>query len=133
MAESAPERGRNLEHSTGPVLVVDDDAQLQKTIRWLLEDEGLTVGIASNGEEGLVMAETARPSLVILDLNLPVMDGEGVADGLRATYGSDLPIIVVSSDSMVGERAKDIGATAWLSKPFEIEELLDTIYQVLGQ
>lgn len=133
MTESSPARDHgHMASEFGPVLVVDDDAQLQRTIQWLLEDEGLQVETASNGEEGLARSETMRPSLVILDLNLPALDGEAVAEGLRANYGSDLPIVIVSSDGMVGERARDIGAAAWLNKPFEIEELLAVIYRILG-
>ncbi len=132
MTEPTPARDRSsLVSIAGPVLVVDDDAQLQRTIQWLLEDEGYTVGTASNGEEGLAMAEEMRPSLVILDLNLPALDGEGVAEGLRALHGPDLPIIIVSSDRMLRERARGIGVSASISKPFEVEEFLAAVHRAL--
>ena len=57
-----------------------------------------------------------------------VLDGEGVAEGLRALHGPDLPIIIVSSDRMLRERAKGIGVSASISKPFEIEELLAAVH-----
>ncbi len=117
--------------TTGPVLVVDDDAELQRTLQWLLEDEGYTVETASNGEEALALAHEWRPVLVILDLNLPALDGEGVAEGLRSLYGPGLPLIVVSSDGMLVDRAIGIGAATWLSKPFEIDDFVAAVHRVL--
>ncbi len=116
----------------GPILVVDDDAQLQRTIQWLLEDEGLTVETASNGEEALARAESLHPALVILDLNLPALDGEGVAHGLRATQGGGVRILVISSDSRIQQRAQKVGAIKWLSKPFEIDDLVAAVWQALA-
>ena len=116
----------------GPILIVDDDAQLQRTMQWLLEDEGLKVETASNGEEALAMAREHRPALVILDLNLPALDGEGVMAGLRAVHGTTIPVIVVSSDGLIDQRAREMGASSWLSKPFEIDELVAAVWGALG-
>ncbi len=132
MTEKGPKGDHGgLSATAGPILVVDDDAQLQRTIQWLLEDEGLTVETASNGEEALARAESLRPVLVILDLNLPALDGEGVVNGLRAARGGGVPIIVISSDSRVQQRAQTVGANSWLSKPFEIEDLVAVVWQAL--
>ncbi|HEX9015932.1 MAG TPA: response regulator [Chloroflexota bacterium] len=130
-ARSMLER-RRLASTSGPILIVDDDAQLQRTMRWLLEDEGLRVETASNGDEALARAGEVRPSLIILDLNLPARDGESVAEELRGLHGHDLPIIVVSSDSMVEERATAVRAVCWIVKPFEIDELVSAVWEVLG-
>lgn len=115
----------------GPVLIVDDDAQLQRTMQWLLEDEGLKVETASNGEEALAMVREHRPALVILDLNLPTLDGEGVMEGLRVIHGTTIPVIVVSSDGLIDQRARGMGASSWLSKPFEIDELVAAVWGAL--
>jgi DNA-binding response OmpR family regulator len=133
MTEETPARDHGgLSAAAGPILVVDDDTQLQRTIQWLLEDEGLTVETASNGEEALARAKRRRPALVILDLNLPALDGEGVVQGLRASNGSGVPILVISSDGQVEERAQEVGAYGWLSKPFEIEDLVTAVWQALA-
>jgi two-component system KDP operon response regulator KdpE len=133
MAEAQSARGPDgAVADLGPILIVDDDAQLQRTMRWLLEDEGLVVETASNGEEALAVAEEHRPALVILDLNLPALDGEGVVEGLRAAQGPGIPVIVVSSDGLIDQRAKEIGASSWLSKPFEIDDLVAAVWRALG-
>ncbi len=133
MTEVGPSRDRGGPVvAAGPILVVDDDAQLQKTIRWLLEDEGLSVETASSGEEALSLAGRRRPALVILDLNLPALDGEGVVHGLRAIHGSNVRILVVSSDVQIEQRAHNVGAWAWMSKPFEVDELLASVWQALA-
>ena len=103
----------------GPVLVVEDDYEVQRMIRWLLEDEGLTVETAGDGEEALRQVMDRKPALVVLDLNVPILNGEDVAAVVRAAYGDTVPIVVVSSDSNRSERARTVGAVEVLRKPFE--------------
>ena len=112
----------------GPILVVEDDREVQKMICWLLEDEGFPVETAGDGEEALRLAMEQRPSLVVLDLNLPLLDGEEVAEGLRAMYGDVVPIVVVSSDNERTPRARRMRAIATLRKPFEIDDLVRAVH-----
>jgi DNA-binding response OmpR family regulator len=123
--------GEDASAAKGAVLVVEDDYEIQKMIRWLLEDEGLTVETAGDGEEALRRVLDRRPALVVLDLNLPVHDGEEVAAAVRAAYGEDVPIVVVSSDIDRKERARKIGAVDSLRKPFEINDLVDAVWEGL--
>jgi DNA-binding response OmpR family regulator len=115
----------------GPVLVVEDDYEIQKMIRWLLEDEGLAVETAGNGEEALRQVMDHRPALIVLDLNLPILDGEEVVAAVRAIYGDSVPIVVVSSDTNRTERARKIGAVESLRKPFDIDDLVEAVWDGL--
>src|SRR5215213_6131211 len=83
---------------SAPILVVEDDAPLRQTIQWTLEDEGLHIELAVDGEEALAKLRDRRPSLVLLDMGLPRVDGFGVAEGLRALYGETVPIMVMTAD-----------------------------------
>ncbi len=121
---AAPE-GPGIRGQAGePVLVVEDDPEVRQLICWLLEYEGYHVETAEDGEEALARAEQRRPSVVVLDLNLPALDGEGVAAALQSMHGTSLPILVVSSASRIYERARRAGAFASLRKPFDIEDLI---------
>ena len=114
------------------VLVVEDDNDLCQTIQWMLEDEGLTVQTASDGREALTLAEHRKPSLVVLDMNLPIVDGFGVAAGLRSTYGNSVTILTMTADGRAAEKAKRIGAVGYLSKPFELDALIEAVWRALG-
>jgi two-component system KDP operon response regulator KdpE len=106
------------------ILVVDDELQIQRALRTILIEKQFKVSVASSGEEGLTIAATAEPDLVILDLGLPDMDGVEVCARLREW--TQCPIIILSVRD--GERDKvaalDKGADDYLTKPFGIEELL---------
>jgi len=106
------------------ILVIDDELQIQRALRTILIEKQFRVSVASRGEEGLAIAATAEPDLVILDLGLPDMDGVEVCARLREW--TQCPIIILSVRD--GERDKvaalDKGADDYLTKPFGIEELL---------
>ncbi len=111
----------------GPVLVVEDERPLRQMMQWALEDEGLPVALAANGREALEVAARRQPSMVVLDMVLPLLDGVGVASGLRELYGSDLPILLITADGRIVEKARTVGAHEFLRKPFEIDDLLDVV------
>lgn len=106
------------------ILVIDDEPQILRALRTILIEKQFRVSVASRGEEGLTIAATAEPDLVILDLGLPDMDGVEVCARLREW--TQCPIIILSVRD--GERDKvaalDKGADDYLTKPFGIEELL---------
>lgn len=109
-----------------PILVVDDDPLVRQAICWALEDEGLPVEAAADGREALERAARHRPALVVLDVILPVMDGYEVAAELRARHG-EIPILAITASGGVAAKARRMGAFAYLSKPFEMDELLTTV------
>ena len=118
----------------GPVLVVDDDAPQRMLLRELLQRIGLDVVEAEDGETALRSAARQPPSLVVLDVQLPLVGGYEVCHELRQRYGQDLPIVFVSgSRTESGDRAAGImlGADDYITKPFDPDELLARIRRLL--
>jgi two-component system, OmpR family, response regulator MprA len=115
-----------------PILVVEDDPQLRAIFQLLFEGEGYPVVTAADGLEALRVARTMRPSLVILDLALPLLDGHAVGTQLRATYGDALPIVVVTATGQTAETVDDIASCGYLSKPFDIDDLIAAVRHCLG-
>jgi len=113
------------------VLVVEDDSDLRQMIRWMLEDEGFIVETAADGQAALEQAMRKKPSLVLLDMGLPIIDGNGVAAGLRSTYGNTIMILTVTADGRAAEKARLIGAIGYLRKPFELDALIDAVRNAL--
>ncbi len=113
------------------VLVVEDDSDLRQTIQWMLEDEGFLVETASDGREALDRAVQHKPSLVVLDMGLPFIDGNGVAAGLRSTYGNSVTILTMTADGRAAEKAQRIGAIGYLSKPFDLDTLINAVRSAL--
>ena len=116
----------------GPVLVVDDDAVVRRMICRALEDEGLRVVSAANGRLAVDRASDHQPALVVLDVTLPLLGGDAVAAELRALLGDDLPILVITADSHPAEKARTLGARAYLGKPFDVDELVSLVHRALA-
>ena len=114
------------------VLIVEDDTDLRQTIQWTLEDEGLIVETAADGQEALNRAAQRKPTLVVLDMGLPIIDGNGVAAGLQASYGSSVSILTMTADGRAAEKAKRIGAIGYISKPFDLDALIAAVKKALG-
>ncbi len=110
------------------VLVADDDEPLRETLTELLWLEGFTVATARDGLEAVFAAVRMRPSVVLLDMKMPKVDGWNFADHLRANRLT-VPIVVMSAVVDPKETARKIGAKGWVSKPFEVEDLLLTVYR----
>lgn len=105
------------------VLVVDDDPKLRRLVERQLSAEGFDVLLASNGEEALYQASLSRPSLIVLDIAMPVMDGFEALERLREFFTD--PVIILSATDQEREkvRALDLGADDYLTKPFGGAEL----------
>lgn len=114
------------------ILVVEDDPQILQFVAFALEDEGFEVVTAVDGREAVEVATLRRPSLIVLDMSLPRLSGEGVASELRVLYGNDLPILVVTADNRASERARHVGAFAYLRKPFDLDNLIRLIQDRLA-
>lgn len=111
----------------GTVLVVDDDAVMCRTLCRLLQGQGYQVRFASDGSQAIDRAEAEPPDLVLLDLNLPDIDGLVVCKMLRAgPRTADIPIIVLTArDGVENERkSRAAGASEYVSKPFDVHALL---------
>ena len=114
----------------GPILIIEDNPDVQDLIATVLRQEGLQVEIAETGEEGVAMARQGRPALVVLDIGLPRMDGESVARELHAVHDG-VPILVVTADGHAAEHARNVRAFGYLSKPFDLDHLVEAVRQGL--
>jgi two-component system nitrate/nitrite response regulator NarL len=118
----------------GAILVVDDDVDFRTTLRALLERAGLRTREAANGEEALRLATEEEPSLVLLDIEIPGMNGYLVLQKLRERVGEQLPIIFISgvrTESYDRVGGLLLGADDYLVKPFDPDELLARVQRLL--
>jgi CheY-like chemotaxis protein len=115
---------------TGPVLVVDDDDAILASVREILELEGYPVVTATNGAEALRRIEEERPALVLLDMRMPGLNGWDVARILRER-GLAVPILVMTAAQDARRWAAQIGASGYLAKPFDLDDLLGTVERLL--
>src|SRR5512142_3449110 len=122
------------------ILIIDDEPQILRALKTILKARRFQVELANTGEQGLAVAASRQPDLVILDLSLPDMDGIQVCEQIRTW--SRVPIIILSVRDNERDKvaALDKGADDYLTKPFGIEELLARIRvalrhseQIIGQ
>ena len=109
-----------------PILVVDDDPEILAMLRDFLEGEGFAIRTATNGAEALEVLEDVAPALILLDMRMPVLDGWAFAERLRERQVA-YPIVVMTAAESAGSWADEIGATGYIAKPFDVDELLQTI------
>ena len=113
------------------ILLVEDEEPIQQFIGEFLQDEGYTVICAHHGAQALSMIERWRPDLVVTDLMMPIMNGSELCRRLRSeTATREVPIIVMSAAGR--DQADQGGADAFLSKPFELDDLLTMVAQYVG-
>ncbi|EME23000.1 response regulator transcription factor [Rhodococcus triatomae] len=118
--------------STATVLVVDDDEDVLSSLHRGLRLSGFTILTATNGAEALSVVAERAPDAVVLDMNMPVLDGASVVTALRA-MGNEVPICVLSARSSVDDRVAGLeaGADDYLVKPFVLAELVARINAML--
>jgi two-component system, chemotaxis family, chemotaxis protein CheY len=109
-----------------PILVVDDDPTILVTVCEALDLEGWPFVTATNGAEALEAVARSTPSLVLLDMRMPVLDGWGFMRAIRER-GLNLTVVVMTAAADARRWAAEIGAQAVLAKPFELEELLSAV------
>lgn len=116
------------------ILTVDDSRMMREMLLMVLQGAGFNVVQAEDGEEGLAVLGPAKPDLIITDINMPKLDGYGFIEGVRndAAYRAT-PILVLSTESSAEKkaRARAAGATGWIVKPFDPEQLVATLQRVL--
>ncbi|CAJ1494321.1 response regulator transcription factor [[Mycobacterium] kokjensenii] len=114
------------------VLVVDDDSDVLASLERGLRLSGFEVTTAADGAEALRSAKETRPDAIVLDINMPVLDGVSVVTALRA-MGDDVPVCVLSARSSVDDRVAGLeaGADDYLVKPFVLAELVARVRAML--
>ena len=108
----------------------------RRFVEYTLTGAGYTVTEAGDGAEGIRKANAGKFDLIITDLNMPVMDGLTMIEELRkipAHGGVPIIFLTTESDAALKQRAKAAGATGWLTKPFQADNLLKIVKKVLGQ
>ena len=119
-------------HAPARVLLVDDDPGVLEATGQVLREWGYAVDEARDGETALLLARTARPDLMLVDLMMPVMDGSTLIRRLRAEkVAPGVPVVVFSADGDAREKARDLHAAAALRKPFELQELQDVVERLI--
>jgi two-component system chemotaxis response regulator CheY len=117
---------------SGECLVVDDSAVVRKVARRILERFGFSVREAADGQQALEAVRAAMPRAVLLDRNMPVMDGIGFLRALRAEYGPDEPVVVMCTTEAGTEKileGLEAGAQEYVMKPFDDDILRDKLVQ----
>ena len=112
-------------------LVIEDDKNIAELLRLYLEKDGFEVSIAPDGGKGLQLAEDEHPDVVLLDIMLPVMDGWQVCREIRRT--SQVPIIMLTAKGETYDKVSglEMGADDYVTKPFEVKELIARIHAVM--
>ncbi|WP_254510333.1 response regulator transcription factor [Anatilimnocola floriformis] len=132
----APEQAA--ENTSEPVkkriLLVDDDAEIIDAMRYALESKGYTILVARDGNQGLAIAESDQPNLVILDMMMPKRSGFLVLEKLRRIPEASTKVIMITANE--GSRhkayAEMLGVNEYLRKPFAMDKLIDAVQRQIG-
>jgi len=117
------------------ILTVDDSCSMRQMVRSALEAEGYEVSEADNGESALAVLEIDAPDLVITDLYMPTMDGLSLLRAIRELPRHKFtPVLLLTTEhgEEMKQRGRASGATGWLVKPFQPEQLCQVVRRVLG-
>jgi len=120
---------------TKSILSVDDSASMRQMVKLTLSSAGYEVMEAADGSEALALARGRALNMVVTDLNMPVMDGLALIRELRKLPAyKGVPIVFLTTETEEDKKrlAKDAGATGWISKPFQQDQLLAVVRKVLG-
>ena len=120
--------------ATEVVLVVEDDSKSRKLVRDLLTFKGYQIIEAETGEEGVDLAQERRPSLILMDIRLPGIDGIQALERLRAEVATQgIPVMAMTASVMSGDRQRvlDAGFDAFQSKPIKIKDFVAAVEQLL--
>ena len=117
----------------GPILIVDDEVSIRKSLEGVLSDEGYSCALASDGADALSKLQALRPSLVILDIWMPGMDGIETLRRMKAAQ-PETPVIMMSGHATISTaiKATKIGASDFIEKPLELDVVLSAIRRALG-
>lgn len=118
---------------SGRILVVDDEETIRELIADTLEEAGFQVFTAGNGARALEVMSEWVPHLIVLDLMMPQLDGLSFVQLMRLDPQlRTIPVVLVTAAYAAEEAAQQLGARACITKPFELDELLDVVSQIVG-
>ncbi len=118
------------------ILVVEDDAIMQKMALKILRSRGFSCELAQTGREAVAMAGALEPGLILMDLSLPEMNGWEATRALKADPAlAHIPVVAITAHAMVGDRETAIaaGCAECLTKPYELEELIALAERYVGR
>lgn len=116
------------------ILIVEDNEKNRKLFKLVLGSIGHELLLAENGEEGLRTAKETRPDLILMDIQMPVMDGISALKALKSDEDMrDIPVIALTSYAMKGDRERliDVGFTGYIAKPVNVDEFTNMVGEVL--
>ncbi len=117
------------------ILIVEDEPRNLILLRDLLQVSGYSTIEATNGKQGVELAKSKKPDLILMDIQMPVMDGLEATRILKAdTTTGNIPVLALTSYAMKGDKEKVLqaGCNGYLSKPFNIQELLKEVAKYLS-
>jgi|ERR671935_1353317 DNA-binding response OmpR family regulator len=117
------------------VLVVDDEDLIRRLLVEVLTDEGYELRLAADGRAGLAVLRDWRPDAIVLEAELPDVDPSAFRTAQRRATGVDVPVLLVGvlQPAELEALARDVGAAAWLGKPFDLEELVAAVARLTGR
>lgn len=116
------------------ILVVDDDAAILDALRFMLEDEGYDVRTSEKADYAAFMPDGNLPDLIILDVLLSGKDGRTICRQLKSQPETrNIPVVMISAHPDADRSVREVGADAFLAKPFSVEDLLDTVTALLAR
>lgn len=119
--------------SDGTILIIEDESTILEATAMILSDEGYNVLTADSGFAALdVLKNHSKPNLILLDMVMPKMNGWDFAKEYARLYECRAPIVVISGAADVAQRAREIGAVSWLSKPYSIDDLLACVQRFVS-
>jgi CheY-like chemotaxis protein len=126
-------RQRSREKPRRRVLIVDDEAGFRAGLADLLTMEGYQVTTAGDAVEAVKMLPETKPEIILLDLRMPLLDGEAFLRGIRGLPATrQVPVVLISAKEELAAVATRVGAAGYLAKPFEAPQLLALIERVLA-
>jgi CheY-like chemotaxis protein len=117
------------------VLVVDDDPAILEICSDLLQTEGYTVSVATNGQQALEQIRMDPPHVILMDIMMPVLDGVEACRQVKANPATaEIPVVLMSARTNLTRQSQDLAsADALVAKPFDIDHLLNTIHDLVGE
>lgn len=129
-------RGRKEQQMKGTILVIDDNEALQELVREILESRGYLVHQATRALDGIALAKTLQPDLILMDIELPDLNGLCAVKVLRSDLTTDaIPVAAFTASDTKADReaARQVGCVGYIAKPFQVNAFLETVAALLRQ